>query len=199
MSVGTVVHHSLKVLTTQQTVTHDSRPHARAAYLGQSTTSTVGNRGAFSTFQLTSNTSTDHKNNNKKKKLRSPLLSKRSHIQWGTDLLPRCLRLLLFLKKAKRSLRFQAKRKKRRRFALEMSAVSNFAPSRYGGGRSVSFPSPSRSNMALIPRPFEVLVSRITQNHSEFICFVSRWFVEEMCVIAHNSSNFKDQQYLLLC
>lgn len=70
-------------------------------------------------------------------------------------------------------------RGKRRRFALEMSAVSNFVPSRYGGGRSVSFSgtateSKFRPNMALIPRPFEVLVSIITQNHSEFICFVSR-------------------------
>lgn len=59
------------------TVTHDFRPHARAAYLGPSTTSTVGNRGALSTFQLTCNTSTDRKNNNKKKKLWSSLVRHR--------------------------------------------------------------------------------------------------------------------------
>lgn len=58
-----------------------------------------------------------------------------------------------------------------------MSAVSNFAPSCYGGGRSVSFSgttaaaaeSKFRPNMALIPRPFEndkFLVSRLALRQS---------------------------------
>ena len=160
--------------------------------------STVGTRGVFSTFQVTCNTSTDHKNKN----LRSSLLStveqkkKRKKKEALTPIhslgvsasffflfililqyyIYIFFQIRFFLWKKWKDRYGSKQRGKRRRFALEMSAVSNFAPSCYAGGRSVSFSgtataaeSKFRSNMALIPRPFEVLISRITQNYCEFM------------------------------
>ena len=97
---------------------------------------TVGTRGVFSTFQLTCNTSTDHKNKNLRSSLLSTVEQKKKRKKKGgtyTDSLPRCLRFFLLfiyintsvlyiyiyifsnpflsLKKVKRSLRFQTKRK----------------------------------------------------------------------------------------
>ena len=96
--------------------------------------STVGTRGVFSTFQVTCNTSTDHKNKNLRSSLLSTVEQKKKRKKKGgtyTDSLPRCLRFFLLfiyintsllyiyifsnpflsLKKVKRSLRFQTKRK----------------------------------------------------------------------------------------
>ena len=60
--------------------------------------STVGTRGVFSTFQLTCNTSTDHKNKNLRSSLLSTVEQKKKRKKKGgtyTDSLPRCLRFFL--------------------------------------------------------------------------------------------------------